>query len=304
MRLEFRNAKPVWLVYSLLSLMALLWGLVFVAIKIGGDQMPIQVFNANRFVIGIILLALVTSKQGLWQRVDWRTAIELTLLGLLGHGLMQIAMVSGIMRTTASISALLYGATPLIVAGISAAFGLEQLKKRQWSGLLIAAGGMATVVLLRPPGMDQASTYTGNALMLAAALIMAIYTVWSRRLLARLELMFITTWTIGVGAVIMVIWSLPHQRIEMYRQMTWGGWVAILYGALLALVIPNLLFLFGVREIGRARAAAFVNAVPPLGCLAGWLVLGETLRPLQIIGAIMIVVGIILVQMKKQRLQA
>ncbi len=287
--------------YSALSLMALLWGLVFVAIKIGGDQMPIQVFNANRFVIGAVLLMLVTVKQGRWQSVDRRTAIELTGLGLLGHGLMQIVMVSGIMRTTASISALIYGCTPLIVAGLSAALGLEQLKKQQWTGLFMAAIGMAVVVLLRPPGMDQAATYIGNALMMAAALTMAIYTVWSRRLLARLDLMFVTTWVLNVGAVVMVIWSLPYQRLALYRQMTWVGWAAILYGALLALVIPNLLFLFGVREIGRARTAAFVNAVPPLGCLAGWLILGEALRPLQVIGAVLIVGGIMLVQMKKRR---
>lgn len=276
--------------------MAVLWGLVFVAVKIGGQYMPIQVFNADRFVLGVLILGVITWRSGRWQRVDWKTALELTALGLLGHGFMQMAMVSGVMLTTASISALIYGSIPLAVALISVVFKLERLRRVQWVGLWMAAAGMAAVVLLRAPGTEQGATHLGNLLVGMATLMMAAYTVWSRPLLQRLNLMFLMTWVLGVGAVVMVIWSWPHQNLALYRNLPLAGWAVILYGALFALVVPNLLYLLGVREIGRARTAAFVNAVPPIGCLAGWIGLGELLRPLQVIGAVLIIGGILLVQ--------
>ena len=292
--------RPLAGVYSGLVLMALLWGLVFVAIKIGGREMPVEVFNADRFVLGVSLLALVTWRTGRWRRVDWRTALELTALGLVGHGLMQVVFVSGIMRTAASVAALIYGCTPLVVALLSAAFGLERLNRMQWAGLLLAASGMAFVAWWRAGGNAGQQTLAGNALMGVATVVMATYTVWSRRLLARLDLMFVMTWVLGVGAVVIMLWSLPQQTPELYMHLSWAGWLAILYGAILALVVPNLLFLLGVREIGRSGTAAFVNAVPPIGCLAGWLILDETMNGMQALGAVLILAGIYLAQVKRK----
>jgi len=285
-------------VYLGLTLMAVLWGLVSVAMKIGGREMPIEVFNADRFVLGAAMLGVVTWSTGRWQRVDWRTALELTLLGLLGHGIMQIAFASGIMRTPASVAALIYGATPLVVALLSAVVGLERLHTTQWAGLLLAACGMAAVVWWRDTGGAVGQTLAGHALLALATLLMAVYTVWSRRLLVRLDLMFVITWVLGVGAVTLALWSLPKQMPDLYRDLTGAGWLAILYGAVLALVVPNLLYLLGVREIGRSGTAAFVNAVPLIGCLAGWLILDETLWPMQAVGAAFILSGICLAQAK------
>ena len=69
--------------------------------------------------------------------------------------------------------------------------------------------------------------------------------------------------------------------------------------SILALVVPNLLFLLGVREIGRSGTAVFVNAVPPIGCLAGWLILDETMNGMQASGAVLILAGIYLSQAKR-----
>lgn len=284
------------LVYVLLAVMALLWGVVFVAIKLGGQAMPIAVFNADRFVLGWGLLALVTWRTGRWQRVSWRPALELTVLGIIGHGLMQLVFVSGIMRTSASAAALIYGCTPLTVAALAALCRLEHLRARQWGGILLALAGMATVVLLKPAAGGTPQTVLGNVLVAGAVLLMAVYTVLSRRLLGHFDLWFTTTWVLGVGAVVMVIWSWPHQHYQLYRDFHFSDWAVLAYGAIFALAVPNLLYLLGVRELGRARTAAFVNAVPLLGCLAAWLLLGERLEAGQLIGGAAILGGIALTQ--------
>jgi len=282
--------------------MALLWGLVFVAIKIGGSEMPIEVFNADRFFLGASTLALLTWKAGRWERVDVRTALELTTLGLVGHGAMQIAFVTGIMRTTSSIAALIYGCTPLIVALFSAVLGLERLSRLKWAGLLMAVMGVAAVVMGREGSTGGGSSFSGVLRVGIATVLMAVYTVWSRRLLERLDLMFVMSWVLAAGGIAVILWSLPHQTLATYRKISLKGWAAILYGAFLALVVPNLLYLRGVREIGRSGTAAFVNAVPLIGCLAGWAILGEALKPVQAVGALLILSGIYLAQLGALRI--
>jgi drug/metabolite transporter (DMT)-like permease len=276
--------------------MALLWGLVFIAIKLGGRAMPVSVYNADRFLLGAVLMLAVCRRTNRWQRVDWRDACQLTGLGLVGHGLTQVALVSGIVRTSTASAALLWGCVPLLVASMSALLGLERLRARQWLGALAALGGVAAVVIGRGTGFTG-QTLAGDGLVLLSVLFFAVYVVWSRSLLTRLDVWFVTTWMLCTGTVIMLAWSAPHQSVQLYRSLNFRDWGVLLYGAVFALLVPNLIFLKGVHEVGRARASFFVNAVPLVGCLAGWLAMGETMGPLQVAGGVVTCVGILLSQL-------
>ena len=52
---------------------------------------------------------------------------------------------------------------------------------------MLATIGMAALVLLQQTGAGQSQTHLGNALMALATVMVAVYTVWSRGVLARLE---------------------------------------------------------------------------------------------------------------------
>lgn len=282
--------------YGLLAIMALLWGLMFIAIKLGGRAMPISVYNADRFLVGAVLMLVVCHSAGRWRRIEWREACELTGLGFVGHGLTQMAFVSGVVRTSTASSALIWGCTPLVVASISALLGLERLRARQWLGALVALAGVAAVVAGRGTGFTG-QTLAGDGLVLLSVLFLAIYVVWSRSLLARLDLWFVTTWMVCTGAVIMLAWSAPQQSLQLYRSLSLRDWGVLFYGTVFALLVPNLIFLKGIQDVGRARASFFMNAVPLVGYLAGWLFMGETMGPLQLTGGAVICVGILVSQL-------
>lgn len=282
--------------YGLLAIMALLWGLMFIAIKLGGRAMPISVYNADRFLVGAVLMLVFCHRAGRWRRVEWREACELTGLGFVGHGLTQMAFVSGVVRTSTASSALIWGCTPLVVASISALLGLERLRARQWLGALVALAGVAAVVAGRGTGFTG-QTLAGDGLVLLSVLFLAIYVVWSRSLLARLDLWFVTTWMVCTGGVIMLAWSAPQQSLQLYRSLNLRDWGVLFYGTVFALLVPNLIFLKGIQDVGRARASFFMNAVPLVGCLAGWLFMGETMGPLQLTGGAVICVGILVSQL-------
>jgi drug/metabolite transporter (DMT)-like permease len=278
--------------------MSLLWGLMFLAIKLGGRAMPISVYNADRFLVGAVLMLVICHRSGRCQRVGWRDACELTGLGIVGHGFTQMAFVSGVMRTSTASSALIWGCSPLLVALISALLGLERLRTNQWLGALVALVGVGAIVIGSGTGF-AGQTLAGDGLVLLSAFFLAIYVVWSRSLLVRLDVWFVTTWMLCTGAVIMLVWSAPQQSVQLYRGLNLLDWGVILWGAVFALLVPNLIFLKGIHDVGRARASFFVNAVPLVGCLAGWFFMGETMGPLQATGGLVICIGILLAQLKK-----
>lgn len=282
--------------YGLLSLMALFWGLVFIAIKWGCRAMPLPVFNADRFIVGTVLMGVACRLSGRWQKVGWRDAMELTALGIVGHGLTQMLFASGVLRTSASSAALIWGCAPLVVASLSAVLGMERLRARQWGGALLAFAGMAAVVAGGGKGF-VGQTIEGDGLVVLSIFSMAIYTVWSRSVLNRLDVWLVTTWVLGAGSFVMLAWSLPYQKLQLYRDMNGTGWALLLYGAVFALLLPNLIFLKGIRDVGRSRASLFVNGVPLVGCMTGWLFMGEHMGTLQLLGGLVIAAGIVLSQL-------
>jgi len=60
-------------------------------------------------------------------------------------------------------------------------------------------------------------------------------------------------------------------------------------------VIPFLWFYEGVKALGAARAAQFINLVPPLALAESVLILGEPLSSTLVIGAGFVVAGLYLI---------
>jgi uncharacterized membrane protein len=76
---------------------------------------------------------------------------------------------------------------------------------------------------------------------------------------------------------------------------------ATTFGALAYLTFASTLLAFWgwnvtIRRLGAGRAAAFSNLVPVFGVLLSWLVLGERLTPVQLVGGALAVGGVLLCQ--------
>jgi drug/metabolite transporter (DMT)-like permease len=72
------------------------------------------------------------------------------------------------------------------------------------------------------------------------------------------------------------------------------AWGSITYSGLFALVIAYLFWYHGVRVLGPTRTAMYSNLQPVFALAVAWLVLGESITPWQIAGAISIISGLLL----------
>ena len=120
------------------------------------------------------------------------------MLGLLGFGCYQILWTTGLTQISAGDSALLVAASPVVVALLAAAVGMDRLTGPKLAGALIAFAGVA-VVIGGSQALSLGSSLVGDALTLGAAVLWAVYTVGASRVVTRIDPLAASTWTVVAG---------------------------------------------------------------------------------------------------------
>lgn len=132
--------------------------------------------------------------------------------------------------------------------------------------------------------------------MLVTQFCCAIFTVYSRPLVEKYPPFQIIAWEISVATLFFLIISIPQLRSMDWRAVTGTGWTSMVYSGMLAMALGNMIWGWGIREIGSARIAVFNNATPVFAVSTGWLALGETFGLIQLCGTLVIFAGLQLSQ--------
>ncbi len=282
--------------------MALIWGVNFVIIKASLPEIPPLAFNALRFPLAAMTVFLILRAAGgvPWpERGDWPRLLG---LGILGNVVYQGFFIFGVDATYAGNASILLATTPVWTLGLSTLRGHERPGSTVWVGILATLSGMLLVVLGGEAlvGMGG-STLKGDLLMIGAALTWSVYTVGSRGLIHKYGSLPVTAWTLWIGTLGLVILGLPSAVKTPLREVSDLAWFGVAYAGILAIGLAYVLWYRGVQRIGNSRTAAYSNLTPVVALSVGWIWLGEVPRPLQILGAGVVLAGLSLARLGRER---
>lgn len=276
-----------------LAMLALVvvWGVNFPIVKIAFREMSPMVFTALRFGGATALLLLVMRRESGTPvpRSQWPLVI---VLGLVGHAVYQIFFINGLARTTAGNSSVILAMVPLFVAMLSAFLRIERVAPRTWIGIGLAFAGLS--VLVAGHGGLQVSTTTlaGDFLTLFCSLCWAAYTVFSRPLLQTMSPLQLTTVTMAAGVPVLILAALPELLGQSWGAVSWPVWAALAFSTVFAVVVGYVVWYASVQAVGGPKTAVYSNLIPIVTLVASWLLLGETLGPLQAVGAAVVLTGV------------
>ncbi len=291
-----------WSSNDLLMLTAvLIWGINFTAVKLALREFTPLAFNGVRFSLATVAMSAIL----VWQarthhdadllrlpRYDW---LRIILLGILGNTLYQLLFITGMNHTTPANSSLLMATAPIWVAVIGYLLRIERISPVMWSGILLSFAGMIVLIL---GGEGQlrlgASTLPGDAMLLGCAIVWALFTTLSKPFLGRYSPLKLTTWTMITGTAPLAVICLPAIMRQDWRTISAVGWGALLFSALLAVVVGYLVWYTSVQRVGNARTAIYSNVTPVFAIAIAWLLLGSTLTWLQGLGALVVLLGLAL----------
>jgi drug/metabolite transporter (DMT)-like permease len=232
--------------------------------------------GAFRFGIGFLfLLPLVVLRGEPWPaRRDW---LGVAGLGLLYFALFPILFNASLIFTTAARGALALSTLPLLTMLVGATFGSEALTARKVLGVLIAMSGVV-LALLSGLAFAPDGAWRGDLLMVAAALCMALYSIWSKPLIGRSGPIPFTAMSMGVGAVCLILLSCWRGSFEPVASFGPPQWIAATYLGAFGAALIFYLWAFALERTTPTRVAISVTVNPITASLVGAMLLNEPLR--------------------------
>jgi drug/metabolite transporter (DMT)-like permease len=270
-----------------------------VVVKAVLAEVPPLVFTAMRYVVAALsVLALLYWREGTI-RIARRDAVVVMALGVLGFGAYQVLWTIGLTEATAGDSALIIATTPVLVALIAAALGTDTLTVPKLVGALVSFAGVPLVIGF---GQEQstATTLVGAALTFGGAVVWAFYSALGARVLRSVEPVRMTAWAVTGGMLALLplgIWQALATPGFSLAVIDAGHIGAILYSGILAAGLSNVLIMRGIKVIGPTRVTVLQYGVSPLAVVMGAIFLQEPIRPTQIVGGVVIVLGVIVARM-------
>ncbi|MGC4088436.1 MAG: DMT family transporter [Polyangiaceae bacterium] len=225
-------------------------------------------------------------------RLTARDALAITLLGGVGYYASVYGDFAGLAHISAGLERLLMFTYPTLVLLMSAAAFKQPIQRFQVLCLLITYAGIALAVSaeLEP---SQGNLWLGSALVFASAFCYAAYLVGGTSYIDRLGARRFTSLSLSAACLA----ALVHFAFSGRTLLGLGARAYALSAAmaLFATVLPAFALSTGIRRIGPSPAAV-IGTIGPVATLfmAHWL-LGEGLGPLQLAGALLVVVGATLV---------
>jgi drug/metabolite transporter (DMT)-like permease len=277
----------------LLVSMALIWSINYSVIKYGTRFVEPLAYNGVRIALGAVAAVcalLIWRKRG---EPVTRHRTRLFLLGMLGNGLYQFFFIQGLARTRVATTVLLMASTPAVIALIGRARGVEHFAMRGWLGIGLQLSGVGILLIGTGAGAGTDSTL-GALTILAAVCSWALFAVMLKPISADVSWLEVTAYTLAGGAIVSVALGAPAIMRSPWAAVPVAIWPAIAYSGIGALLVATAFWYVGLRRLGPTRTSMYSNLQPLFAMAIAWLALGEVPTQWQVIGALLIMSGLLL----------
>ncbi len=270
---------------------AAMWSSAFTSARIIVAAAPPLSALALRFLISGLIAVVIARLLGQTARLtpgQWRATI---IFGICQNALYLGLNFVAMQTIEASLAAIIASTMPLLVALLGWVIFKERLRGQAALGLLAGFAGVALIMGSRfGGGLDL----FGVALCGLGAIALAIATLSLRGATSGGNFMMVVGLQMLIGSAALWPFALSLEVVEI----DWSGQLiaAFVYTTLVPGLAATFVWVLLVNSIGAVRAATFHFLNPFFGVAIAALLLGESLRLLDMIGVAVIAGGILLVQ--------
>ncbi len=272
----------------ILLTVALIWGSGFVAQRVAAAHLSPLMYNGLRFLLGALVILPWTARRlrGV-TRAEW-------LGGTLAGALLCAASLfqqTGLQFTTAGKAGFITGLYVIIVPLLLAVVWRQWPRLSAWIAALLAAGGL---FMLSSHG--RVALAPGDGWIVACALIWALHLILIGRLAPRTDALRLAMIQFTVCAILSLSLALAF-GCDSVEGLVASGW-AIIYSGITSVGIGFSLQVVGQRNSPPTDAAVILSLESVSAAVFGWLLLGEKMTSLQILGCGLMLAGMLVAQFR------
>jgi drug/metabolite transporter (DMT)-like permease len=279
-----------------LATVYLVWGTTYLATRVGVLSLPPFLFGGVRFLLGGALLLAVALWRGLRLPQLAGQWWHLHMLSLLGVTLCNGAQVWAMQWVPSHTSALLNASSALWIV-VFALFGTRAHRPdaRAVTGLVIGFAG--TILLMWPPATQQAATATPllpQLAILAGCVTWSLGTVYMRNHSLNLDIFAMVGMQMLLGGAWLTAIGLLLGEAGDWH---WSprGFASLLYLVVFSCCFAYTAYAWLARHATPAQTGSYSYVNPAIAAVVGYLLLGETLTPVQATGAVVILAGVLMI---------
>ena len=274
------------------ALFVFLWGTGFIGAKFGLPYAEPLTFLLLRYSALVLLMALLAWVFRAPWPTDPRQWFHLAVAGLLIHACYLGGVFVAIKQSLpAGVVSLLVGLQPLLTATIVGAMLGERVSLRQWAGLLLGLVGLLLVLSAR---LNAGFGWVGVLPALVALLAITLGTLYQKRFCPHFD------WRSGAVIQFGAAWllTLPVAWWTEDFQVQWTGEFIFALSWLVVVLSVGAIGLLNhlIRSGTSVNVASLFYLVPPSTAIIAWLMFGERLTLIQLVGLAVAVTGVALVR--------
>ncbi len=275
-----------------LIIAAIIWGATVPIMKIALREIPIFSLAILRMGIASILLLPFVYKDVKIQRAD----IPLMLLvAFLGTNLNLTFFFFGVEHSPGINASAMTAILPVLTLFLAHIYLKEKLSKKLLAGAVLALFGTLVIIGIPIFNLDLMSTL-GSLSLLASTLAWVGYELISKKALKKYKPLTVTFFTMALGALFFI----PAATSDLinfpnwYNHLSKEGVLGLLYGIIFASFVAYSFWQKGLAKTTAGQASFTFYLLPISGILFSFLLLGEKFTLFSIIGAAIILAGVIL----------
>lgn len=270
---------------------------------VSGGLTPLQLTQFRVLGACIItgLVLLVVDRSAF--RMTPRQLVTLAILGVTGVAVLQAAYAAALALLPVGIALLFEYTGVLIVALVAFFFFKEKVSPRLWIAIALVLGGLAIVSQIWASELNP----LGILFALLAAGSLATYFLLGERQVGTISPLGVAFWSMLFASVFWAFfsgwWELSPATFT--TPVSLGGnlaaivlplWAPLLWNIVMGTFLAFLLSLLALTRLSATATGIVASSEIIFAFLVAWLWLGEGLDALQLVGAAVVLAGIILAQ--------
>lgn len=268
-----------------------LWALCFPLIEIGQSDVPPLLFATLRALLaGATLLAIASALNRPWPATA-RAWAFIALIGLGATSLGFWGMFEAARWVSPGLATVVANIQPLVAAGLAAVFLKEALNLKTLCGLV---GGFVGILLIALPSFGPTGTdgsAVGFGFLAISMLGISISNVMIKHAVATIDPLVMMGLQLVFGAIPLGVAS-PFLDVDRAIEFTGTFTLSLILLALPGTALVYWLWTDVLRKTELSRANAFSFLVPVIGLFLGWTFYNETLSPMTLVGALVVIGGL------------
>jgi len=273
-------------------LVTLIWSSTFVIVKIGLETLgPLTIAGLRYFLGAVVLLPFLIKRQSLKTPISKELWLHLILIGVSAYTIGNGALFWGLKYVPATTGSFLMSLIPLLVLAGGALLLREIPTGWQIFGVFLSLFGS---VLFFSSGMGPGEP-KGIVIVGIGLIGFLAFSLLGRGIAreGKLDTLTLTALPLAIGGILSMLLALIVEGIPQFSPKSI---IIVLWLAVVNTTLGYLLYNHSLRELTALEINMILNLSPLFTAILSWILLGETLSTIQIIGMVVVIVGVIFVQ--------